>query len=262
MTIKGYIYLLKVGDTKNRIIYKVGKSINFYKRYKEYNYAEILTFIISDDIDNDELEIIKLFNINCKLDTGREFFTAQSDLFVLNLFLTYFKNKNEINLSVEQNNNTDTNTNINTDTNIDTNTNTDTNTDINTDTNININTDTDTNTNTNTNINIENSEINSKILNKTCPNCNKLFQFPSRLKDHLKNTIHCNKTDNDIKLFFKKYNKNNTEKFKCEICYVNFSTLHNLNRHCKNSKCNKFIKQKNLLNSIETLKLEINNLQI
>ena len=37
MTIKGYIYLLKVGDTKNRIIYKVGKSINFYKRYKEYN---------------------------------------------------------------------------------------------------------------------------------------------------------------------------------------------------------------------------------
>ena len=33
-----------------------------------------------------------------------------------------------------------------------------------------------------------NNKINSKILNKTCPNCNKLFQFPSRLKDHLKNT--------------------------------------------------------------------------
>ena len=42
MTTKGYIYLLKLGDTNNRIIYKVGKSINFYKRYKEYNYAVIL----------------------------------------------------------------------------------------------------------------------------------------------------------------------------------------------------------------------------
>ena len=63
--IKGYIYLLKMCDTNHRIIYKPGKSVNFYKRYKEYNYAEILTFIVSDDITKDENEIIRLFNINC-----------------------------------------------------------------------------------------------------------------------------------------------------------------------------------------------------
>ena len=101
MRTKGYIYLLKLGDTNNRIIYKVEKSINVYK--KKNNYAEILIFIISNDITNDENEIIKLFNINCKLDKGRKFFLAQNDLFVLNLFLNYFINKNnsEINESSE-----------------------------------------------------------------------------------------------------------------------------------------------------------------
>ena len=58
---KGYIYLLKMCDTSHRTIYKPGKSVNFYKRYKEYNYAKILTFIISDDINKDKNEIINLF---------------------------------------------------------------------------------------------------------------------------------------------------------------------------------------------------------
>ena len=34
MSTKGYIYLLKLGDTNNRIIYKVEKSINVYKKKK------------------------------------------------------------------------------------------------------------------------------------------------------------------------------------------------------------------------------------
>jgi len=216
MTIKGYIYLLKVGDTKNRIIYKVGKSINFYKRYKEYNYAEILTFIISNDIDNDELEIIKLFNINCKLDTGREFFTAQSDLFVLNLFLTYFKNKNEINLSMEQNNN-------------------------------------NTNTNTNTNIEInENSETNKIIkCNKTCPTCKTIFKYPSRLKYHFQNTIHCKKTPDFIKNYFNtkeqklnvftKDTKSKNNMIKCDKCNKSYTLLHNLVKHKKKLKCYYYI---------------------
>ncbi len=33
LPIKGCIYLLKMCDTTNNIIYKVGKSINFYKRF-------------------------------------------------------------------------------------------------------------------------------------------------------------------------------------------------------------------------------------
>jgi len=99
---KGHIYLLKLCDTKNRIIYKPGKSINFKQRYKAYYYAEILKFCISDDITKDENEIIKLFNINCKLDKGREFFLAKDDNYVLKLFMNYFNSK--INLSNSVNN--------------------------------------------------------------------------------------------------------------------------------------------------------------
>ena len=82
LPIKGHIYLLKMCDTKHRIIYKPGKSVNFYKRFKKYYYAKILTFISSNDINKDENEIIKLFKINCKLDSGREFFLAKDDNFV------------------------------------------------------------------------------------------------------------------------------------------------------------------------------------
>jgi hypothetical protein len=58
LPIKGHIYLLKMCDTNHRIIYKPGKSVNFYKRFKKYYYAKILTFISSNDINKDENEII------------------------------------------------------------------------------------------------------------------------------------------------------------------------------------------------------------
>ena len=96
---KGYIYLLKMYYNNNLIIYKVGKSINFYQRYRGYNYTDVLIFITSDDIDNDEIDIIKLFTQNCKLDKGREFFIAQDDLFVKKIFLDYFTDKNNISIS-------------------------------------------------------------------------------------------------------------------------------------------------------------------
>ena len=37
----------------------------------------------------------------------------------------------------------------------------------------------------------------SKVL-PNCPSCNKTFQFASRLKIHLENTIHCKKTPEEI----------------------------------------------------------------
>jgi hypothetical protein len=58
--LEGYIYLIKMCDTNNRTIYKVGRTIDFYRRYNDYNYAKILNFCISSNIDNDEYEIIKL----------------------------------------------------------------------------------------------------------------------------------------------------------------------------------------------------------
>ena len=253
--VEGYIYLLKMCDTNRRIIYKPGKSINFYKRYKEYNYAKILTFIVSDDITKDENEIIKLFNNNCKLDTGREFFLAKDDNFVLKLFMDYFSSK--INRNIDISNRT-------------------------------VNNITSTNVvvepevfeavvvvpvaepvvvaepapvveSTTTTTIIETIE-NNKILERTCPNCKKEFNFASRLKAHLETTIHCKKTDAEITKFFKKFEK--ISNFKCDICNSKYTKRQNLKRHIEHSECKKFIEQKKLLKQLETIKLQISNLSV
>ena len=95
---KGHIYILKMFDTINNIIiYKICKSINFYKRYVEYtrnNYADIVIVMCSDDIYNDKVEIIKLFNQNCTLDKGKDYFQIIDNELALNLFLGYFSNQN------------------------------------------------------------------------------------------------------------------------------------------------------------------------
>ena len=271
LPIKGHIYLLKMCDTKHNIIYKVGKSINFYKRYKEYNYAKILNFIVSDDITKDENEIIKLFKVNCNLDTGREFFLAKDDNYVLKLFMDYFTNK--INRSIDISNSAVNN--------------------ITSDNNVVIES-----------VVIEpvviepvviehvvtepvfiepividpvviepividpvvenSSTIESietrKLLERTCPTCKKEFNFASRLKAHLESTIHCKKTDAEITTFFKKFEK--ISNFNCDICNSKYTKRQNLQRHIEHSSCKKFIEQKKLLNELETIKLKISNLSI
>ena len=99
--IKGQIYLIKMCDTNNRTIYKIGRTNNFYERNNSYLFAEILNVIRSDNIAYDESEIIKIFIKNCKLEKGREYFTGESDEFVLKIVLDYFINK--INQSLEVN---------------------------------------------------------------------------------------------------------------------------------------------------------------
>ena len=99
---KGQIYLIKLCDTDKRTIYKIGRSKNFMKRLKNYNYYEIISIIKSTDIIYDERKIIKIFNSNFKIDKGNEFFTTDEDeTFVMNIFLNYFitKNNNVINNS-------------------------------------------------------------------------------------------------------------------------------------------------------------------
>lgn len=261
--IKGYIYLLKLCDTDQRIIYKVGKTINFYKRYKKYNYAEILIFINTNDITNDENEIINIFRINCELDKGREFFLAKDDNFVLNLFTNYFITKINRNINSNNNNNISINTTVN---------NTICNDNVLNNTLINETIVNETTVNNNlvietvTNDSVVNDTIVEtfasieikKTLEKTCPSCNKIFLFPSRLKAHLETTIHCKKTDTEINNFFIKFEKKKS--FKCEICFSKYTKQQNLNRHIENTKCKSFIEEKKLLNEIEKIKLQITKL--
>jgi hypothetical protein len=250
---KGYIYLLKMCDTSHRTIYKPGKSVNFYKRYKEYNYAKILTFIISDDITKDENEIIKIFNINCKLDTGREFFLAKDDMFVLKLFMDYFINK--IDRSIEESNTVESESIIdNVHEVVDMNSTGDEESDEET---IVSNSITISNIVSESSDTIETIE-NRKLLERTCPNCKKVFSFSSRLKAHLETTIHCKKTDTEIKIFFNKFEKKSN--FKCNICSSKYTKMQNLKRHIENSKCKKIIIHNNLLNEIENIKLQITKL--
>ena len=229
---KGYIYLIKMCDTKNRTIYKIGKSINFYRRYKGYSYADILIFIISNDIDNDEIEIIKIFNSNCKLDKGREFFTAQSDDFVLKIFLDYFSNKinNNINNNIKINRNIKKN-NINNKNTLIESVN---NTVIESVNNIVIESVNNTVIESVENIVIKNDK-NDTLSERTCPTCNKVYNFASRLRAHLEITFHCKKTPDEIESFFLQFKKK-TE-FKCNICSSEFTKKNNLQRHINNSNC-------------------------
>lgn len=91
----GIIYLLKMCDTSNKCIYKVGRTINFDNRLKNYNYCDILTLIRSNNIVEDEKQIINKFNKECKLDKGNEFFTHADENFVMSLFMNYFNNKHQ-----------------------------------------------------------------------------------------------------------------------------------------------------------------------
>ena len=240
---KGCIYLLKMCDTIHNIIYKVGKSINFYKRFKQYYYAEILTFIISDDITKDENEIIKLFNINCKLETGREFFSAKDDNFVLKLFMDYFTNK--INRSIELNNNTVNNSVISTVNNV---------VDEPILTEI-IITDNLVVTEPIVVESVPTEVFVDTIIEYICPNinCKKKFDYCSYLKKHLVNSYHCNKTIDNIDLYIseikemndiKKYNilKTIIKEYKCSNCKHNYLNNFTLQRHMNNSKCTNYIK--------------------
>ena len=233
--IKGYIYLLKMCDTLKRIIYKVGKSINFYNRFKNYNYAEIITFIISDDINNDEKQIIKIFNECCKLDTGKEFFIAKDDFYVTKIFLDYFVNKNNNNI-IENNNLVD---NIIIENIVDNNI----------IENIVVNVKENIVVNAVNNVIIENvvndtiNENNNKMADRTCTKCNKIFIYPSELKKHFKNTIFCKKNAEDIKQFFiqiklNKQEQNKNKKYKCKNCNTIFVQKCSLTRHINISKCN------------------------
>ena len=90
--IKGHIYLLKMYDTtENVLVYKVGKSINIEKIYELHPFTKLLIFNSSDNITHDKFEIINIFNMNCTLHKGRDFFTAPDDNFVLRLFSSYFR---------------------------------------------------------------------------------------------------------------------------------------------------------------------------
>ena len=119
--------------------------------------------------------------------------------------------------------------------------------------------------------------------NKTCPTCKSIFKYPSRLKIHLQNTIHCKKTNAEIDTYFSNIknqssiislsynrfennslednNNNNIENNKCSKCNTYFKYTQNLRRHLKVSKCSRQKEAEERNKQIEILQTQINELK-
>ena len=44
----------------------------------------------------------------------------------------------------------------------------------------------------------KNKEKEKKEKDRTCPECNYIFEYPSRLKKHFETVIHCRKSETEI----------------------------------------------------------------
>ena len=244
--IEGHIYLVNMADLKNNIYYKIGKSINVDKRLKSYDYANIVSIMKSDNIDFDESKLIKIFKKNCKLDKGKEFFKAESDEFILQLFLEYFLNKIKIK-----------NETVNTDI-------------VNTEV---ISTEiiskeiisTEVISTEVTNTEVISTEIVAKDI-IICPNiiCKKEFKFISLLKKHLINSYHCSKNIDDIDEYIlneKHKSIKIIKNIKCIKCNITYTRQSSLNRHLNNSNCNNDNKKHKLLLEIKNIKYQISKIK-
>ena len=73
------------------------------------------------------------------------------------------------------------------------------------------------------------------MADRTCPFCKQIFNYPSKLKIHFQNVMHCTKTTEDIISFF--VDSKTIHNFICNTCKFTFIHKSSLNRHLKNSKC-------------------------
>ena len=75
-------------------------------------------------------------------------------------------------------------------------------------------------------------------MDRKCSNCKNEFKFPSGLKRHLLYSIHCKKTEADIKLLFTDIKKEKKNKpINCKYCNKKFARNDSLKRHIKTFKC-------------------------
>ena len=94
------------------------------------------------------------------------------------------------------------------------------------------------------------------MTDRTCPQCNNVFLFPSKLKRHLEKSYYCKKTDEEINNYF--VNIENNKIIKCKTCSKTFTRQTSFMRHNINSKCGKLqnIKLIAQTKGIDTLTLE------
>ena len=101
------------------------------------------------------------------------------------------------------------------------------------------------------------------MCDRTCPKCNLKFKYPSVLRVHVKNVFHCLTSDEDIEKYITENTVpkevNNIE-LKCANCSLKFTHLSSLNRHNKESKCAKQVKDSESKKTNEEYINQIKNL--
>ena len=103
-----------------------------------------------------------------------------------------------------------------------------------------------------------------EVKDRTCPKCKLKFKFPSLLRVHVKNTFHCLTSDEDIEKYITENTVpkeiiNNTI-IKCANCKLTFTQQSSLNRHNKDSKCAKKVKENESKKTSEEYINQIKNL--
>jgi hypothetical protein len=258
----------------NKDIYKIGRSCNLSNRAKQYpNGSKILLQIVCENSTFCEAHLLKLFKEKFiqKSYYGTEYFQGDYLImvkeicdFINNEFFNYkniknIKNIKKIKKNIKNNikmNNIIVKKNIKENDKVNNDNNDIVNVNVNNDNNdiVNINVNNDNNDIVNINVNNDNNDIgnvnvnnNNKIVinnsDRICPICNYIFEYPSRLKKHFENVIHCKKSDIEIKEYFANIN-NNIIIIQCNYCNKEFSRKDSLNRHLKNSQCSKYILKK------------------
>lgn len=102
------------------------------------------------------------------------------------------------------------------------------------------------------------------MCDRTCPKCKLKFKYPSLLRVHVKNAFHCLTSDEDIEKYITdnivpKEVINNTI-IKCANCELIFTQQSSLNRHNKESKCAKKVKDNETKKTSEEYINQIKNL--
>ena len=69
------------------------------------------------------------------------------------------------------------------------------------------------------------------VKDRTCPKCNRIFKFPTMLRQHFQKSFHCLKDEDEIELYF------NPKQLKCMKCKTIFSQSSALYRHQRTIKC-------------------------
>ena len=190
----------------NLPIYKIGRSHNLGKRVKQYPTGSNIMFIIyCNNSIVCEKNLIQLFTklFIRKKNYGNEYFEGDIDMMIFTIFKYLYKDKFKNNNKLKSIYNIESLEKV-----------------------IEVN-----------KVNKANEivKVNKVVEHKdrTCPDCIKIFKYPSGLKKHLEASYNCKKDKTDIDLYFCNIKIDNINKNMCNKCNILFPKNYLLLRHKK-----------------------------